>query len=102
MFTGSRLLPLATLRTRAPEAPGTEVLAEKLLIWDVRPDDPEASAVTSRLARLRLSLEDQLWLLEAAERIVAAERAKAAWNPKAQTASYMTLCKVATASARLR
>jgi hypothetical protein len=101
MFTGQRLRQLATVRPRPQESSGTELLAERLRIWGVRPDDPLARAVKSQLARMRLSVEDQLWLLETAERIAEAERAKAAWNPKAQIASYMTLCKVSTAAARL-
>ena len=101
MFTGHRLRPLATARARPQKSLGTELLAERLRIWGVRPDDPEARAVKSQLARMRLSVEDQLWMLETAERIAEAERAKAAWNPKAQIAAYMTLCKVGTAAARL-
>jgi hypothetical protein len=57
--------------------------------------------VRRRLATIQLSVEDQFWLLEAAERIAAAERAKAAWNPKAKAAQYLHLCKLVTAAARL-
>lgn len=98
---GHRFQSLATAAARPPELPGTEVLAERLKIWGVRFDDPDAVAVTRRMARIRLSVGDQLWLFETAERIAEAEKAKAAWNPKAKATQYLNFCKIVKAAARL-
>jgi hypothetical protein len=53
------------------------------------------------MTRIQLSVGDQLWLLETAERIAAAEKAKAAWNPKAKASQDLRLYKIVTAAARL-
>ena len=95
------LQSLATMAARQRQLPATEPLGERLKKWGVQPGDPDAASVRRRLARSQLSAEDQFWLFEAAERIAAAERAKAAWNPKAKAAHYLRLCKLVTAAARL-
>ena len=102
LLTGHSLQGLATVAARPRrELPGTELLGERLEKWGVRPDDPGADAVRGRLARIQLSVGDQFWFLETAERIAEAEKAKAAWNPKAKAAQYLDLCKIVTAAARL-
>ena len=75
VLTGDRLQPLATVATRPPELPGTELLAQKFKSWGVPPDDLTVNAVRRRMARIQLSIEDQYWLLETAEHIAAAEKA---------------------------
>ena len=97
----NELLSGLRLRAGPEEAHGTDLLAEKLQIWGVQPDDPDAAAVRRQLERIRLSVDDQSWLLETSENIAKAERAKAAWNPKSKRAQYMHLCKIGTAAARL-
>lgn len=97
----NELLTGLRLRAGPLEVDGTELFAEKLRIWGVQPDDPDAAAVRGQLERIRLSVDDQSWLLETSENIAKAERAKAAWNPKGDLAQYMNLCKIATAAARL-
>jgi hypothetical protein len=92
---------LATVAARPPELAGTELLGERLKRWGVQSDDPSVIAVRKQLARIQLSIEDQFWMFETAERIAAAEKAKAAWNPKAKAAQNLRLCKVVTAAARL-
>jgi len=101
VLTGDRLQPLATVATRPPELPGTELLAQKFKSWGVPPDDLTVNAVRRRMARIQLSIEDQYWLLETAEHIAAAETAKAAWNPKAKASEDLPLYKLVTAGARL-
>ena len=106
VLTGDRWQPLATMATRPPELPGTELpgtelLGEKLKSWGVPPDDLTVDAVRRRMAKIQLSIEDQFWLLETAERIAAAEKAKAAWNPKAKASQDLRLYKIVTAAARL-
>jgi hypothetical protein len=95
LLTGHSLQGLSTA------ARPRDQLGEKLTTWGVRPDDPDADAVRRRLARIQLSFEDQFWLLQTAEHIAKAEKAKAVWNPKAQTGQYISLGKIATAAARL-
>src|ERR1017187_1271657 len=73
VLTGDRWQPLATMATRPPELPGTELpgtelLGEKLKSWGVPPDDLTVDAVRRRMAKIQLSIEDQFWLLETAER----------------------------------
>src|ERR1039457_1168908 len=101
VWTGDRWQPLATMATRPPELPGTELLGEKLKSWGVPPDDLTVDAVRRRMAKIQMSIEDQFWLLETAERIAAAEKAKAAWNPKAKASQDLRLYKIVTAAARL-
>ena len=102
LLTGHSLQGLATGAARPRgELPGTELLGERIEKWGVRPDDPGANDVRGRLARIQLSVGDQFWFLETAERIAEAEKAKAAWNPKAKAAQYLDLCKIVTAAARL-
>lgn len=101
LLTDCSLLRLTTAAVPPRELPGTELLGERLKTWGVRPDDPSAGAVRRRLARIQLSIESQFWLLETAERIAEAEKAKAAWNPKAKASQDLRLCKIVTAAARL-
>jgi hypothetical protein len=101
LLTGQRLQRTAAATARPRELPGTELLGERLKTWGVRPDDPSVDAVRRRLARIQLSIVDQSWLLETAERIAAAEKAKAAWNPKAKASQDLRLYKIVTAAARL-
>jgi hypothetical protein len=89
------------MATRPAESPGTELLGEKLKSWGVPPDDLRVDAVRRRMAKIQLSIEDQFWLLETAELIAAAEKAKAAWNPKAKASQDLRLYKIVTAAARL-
>jgi hypothetical protein len=101
LLTGHSLQARATTAAGPRELPGTELLGERLKKWGVRPDDPGADAVRRRLARIQLTVGDQFWLFETAESIAEAEKAKAAWNPKAKAAQYTNLCKIVTAAARL-
>jgi len=101
LLTGHSLQSLAIAAARPRELPGTELFGDRLKTWGVRPDDPSVVAVRSWLARIKLSIGDQFWLLETAERIAEAEKAKAAWNPKAEAAQDLRLCKIVTAAARL-
>ena len=77
------------------------MLGERLKKWGVPPDDLTGDTVKRRMTKIQLSVGDQLWLLETAERIAAAEKAKAAWNPKAKASQDLRLYKIVTAAARL-
>jgi hypothetical protein len=66
--------------------------------WGVLEDrDPCVVEIRSRLARVLSGLSDEegLLLLFVADCIAHAERAKNAWNPKANGARYTMLCKSA-------
>jgi hypothetical protein len=76
---------------------------EYLEKWGVEWRDPQFKEIAKRLYRVwpRLSAEDRELYLRTAESIVQAEKAKNAWNPKAQRDRYARLSKNAVAAAAL-
>jgi hypothetical protein len=75
-----------------------------ILKWGIFSDvDPRVDAILARLGRvcLRLSADDSVAYLRAAEHIAAAEKAKAEWNPKATRARYSHLARSAREAAEL-
>jgi len=80
-----------------------DLIAQKFRKWRVPGQHAHAKAVRVRLAKIWPSLSEyeRADFLETAEAIADAEKAKRAWNPKANRARYQRLCRNALDAARL-
>ena len=101
--TLSFLHQLASARPRPVKSQRSDLFREQLEAWGIPLDDAEGMATKERLEKTRpvLSTKAQILLFLTAEEITEAEKAKNAYNLKANRDRYTALCKNAIAAARL-
>lgn len=105
-YDGSLVKGLKRAHKPGPEQ--RKLLAKRLVNerfrkWGLQDDDPTAKDVGARFVKLSLRVPEEALrsILETAESIVTAEKAKAAWNPKAYRKQYRRLSRTGVSAAKL-
>ncbi len=105
-YDGSLVKSLKRAHKPGPEQ--RKLLAKRLVNerfrrWGLQDDDPTAKEVGARFVKLSLRVPEEALraTLETAESIVTAEKAKAAWNPKAYRKQFRRLSRTGVSAAKL-